>query len=110
MQVILGDYVGAILGLVRDGLSWRLDPLGVRMRWYNTVVDFCGSEYWSQEIREASHGLTPRGTGNACSIEFNLLYRWHATLSKEDTQWTESVFKSVFNTDDYSSVCYSTFL
>lgn len=30
MQVILGDYVGGILGLVRDGLSWRLDPLAVR--------------------------------------------------------------------------------
>ena len=30
MQGILGDYVGAILGLVRDGLSWRLNPLEVR--------------------------------------------------------------------------------
>lgn len=30
MRVILGDYVGAILGLVRDGLDWRLDPLAVR--------------------------------------------------------------------------------
>ena len=29
MQIILGDYVGAILGLVRDGLSWRLKPLEV---------------------------------------------------------------------------------
>lgn len=28
-QVIFGDYVGAILGLTRDGLSWRLDPLAV---------------------------------------------------------------------------------
>ncbi|KAK0495168.1 hypothetical protein EDD18DRAFT_1013224, partial [Armillaria luteobubalina] len=27
MQIILGDYVGAILGLVRDGHAWRLDPL-----------------------------------------------------------------------------------
>lgn len=29
MQVILADYVGSILGLVRDGLTWRLDPLAV---------------------------------------------------------------------------------
>ena len=29
MQMVLGDYVGAILGLVRDGLDWRLDPLSV---------------------------------------------------------------------------------
>ena len=30
MQIILGDYVGAILGLVRDGYSWRLKILEVR--------------------------------------------------------------------------------
>lgn len=29
MQTILRDYVGAILGLVRDGSPWRLDPLMV---------------------------------------------------------------------------------
>ncbi len=29
MQIILGDYVGAILGLVRDGSPWRLKVLEV---------------------------------------------------------------------------------
>jgi len=29
VQTILRDYVGAILGLARDGSSWRLDPLMV---------------------------------------------------------------------------------
>jgi prostaglandin-endoperoxide synthase 2 len=29
VQTILRDYVGAILGLVRDGSPWRLDPLMV---------------------------------------------------------------------------------
>jgi linoleate 10R-lipoxygenase len=29
VQVILRDYVGAILGLARDGSPWRLDPLMV---------------------------------------------------------------------------------
>lgn len=29
MQIILTDYVAGILGLVRDGLTWRLDPLAV---------------------------------------------------------------------------------
>lgn len=24
-QIVLGDYVGSIIGLTRDGLSWRLD-------------------------------------------------------------------------------------
>ncbi|KAH9033668.1 hypothetical protein EDB84DRAFT_1596280 [Lactarius hengduanensis] len=27
MQIILRYYVGSILGLVRDGSSWRLDPM-----------------------------------------------------------------------------------
>lgn len=30
-QIILGDYVGAILGLSRDGSCWRLDPLEVSL-------------------------------------------------------------------------------
>ena len=29
VQIILRDYVGAILGLVRDGSPWRLDPIMV---------------------------------------------------------------------------------
>jgi linoleate 10R-lipoxygenase len=29
VQIILGDYVGAILGLARDGLTWRLNPMEV---------------------------------------------------------------------------------
>jgi hypothetical protein len=34
MQIILGDYVGGILGLVRDGLTWRLNPLEVSNKTY----------------------------------------------------------------------------
>ncbi|KAJ6467001.1 heme peroxidase [Mycena sanguinolenta] len=86
MQIILGDYVGAILGLVRDGYSWRLDPLS--------------------QSREPTHDLTPRGEGNVVSIEFNLLYRWHATLSKKDTEWTEDLFKELFEVEgkDFGSL------
>ncbi|KAL0563971.1 hypothetical protein V5O48_018086 [Marasmius crinis-equi] len=73
VQIILGDYVGAILGQVRDGHDWRLDPL--------------------MEVRQANHELAPRGEGNVISIEFNLLYRWHATLSQEDEQWTKAEFQ-----------------
>lgn len=29
MQIILTDYVGCILGFVRDGVTWRIDPLKV---------------------------------------------------------------------------------
>ncbi|KAL1717727.1 heme peroxidase [Schizophyllum commune] len=85
MQVILADYVGAILGLVRDGLPWRLDPL--------------------MTMRRESHEFSPQGEGNVVSIEFNLLYRWHAALSAQDTKWTEGLFKSVFGEDvDFDKV------
>ncbi|KAH8809675.1 heme peroxidase [Flagelloscypha sp. PMI_526] len=79
MRVTLGDYVGAILGLTRDGHSWRLDPLA--------------------EMRHLDHSVSPKGEGNVCSVEFNLLYRWHATLSSEDTKWTEGVFRGIMGPD-----------
>ncbi|KAI9454114.1 heme peroxidase [Russula earlei] len=72
VQIILRDYVGAILGLARDGFPWRLDPLA------NT--------------REFNHEVSPRGQGNVVSVEFNLLYRWHAAISEPDVRWTENIF------------------
>lgn len=84
MNIILGDYVGAILGLVRDQSDWRLDPL--------------------MTIRELSHNFAPVGEGNVVSVEFNLLYRWHATLSEQDTAWTESVFNEIFEGNDLSKI------
>jgi hypothetical protein len=69
---------------VRDGYSWRLDPLSAS--------------------RELAHDLTPRGEGNVVSVEFNLLYRWHATLSKEDTAWTENMFHELFEGQEFSTV------
>ncbi|KAJ7489461.1 heme peroxidase [Mycena latifolia] len=90
MKIILGDYVGAILNLVHDGYSWRLDPLS--------------------QSREASHDLTPRGEGNVVSIEFNLLYRWHAALSEKDTEWTENLFKKLFDGQDFSTITIQDFM
>ncbi|KAG2004633.1 heme peroxidase [Coprinopsis cinerea AmutBmut pab1-1] len=80
MHIILGDYVGAILGLVRDGSDWRLDPM--------------------MTMRSRNHDFVPVGEGNVVSTEFNLLYRWHATLSDEDTKWTESLFQKMFSGKD----------
>ncbi|TFY60825.1 hypothetical protein EVJ58_g4902 [Rhodofomes roseus] len=73
MQVILGDYVGAILGLTRDGLGWRLNPL--------------------------------EGEGNMVSAEFNLMYRWHATSSAQDTEWVDALFKGMFGGKSGGEVC-----
>ncbi|KAG2059443.1 heme peroxidase [Suillus hirtellus] len=75
MQIILTDYVGGILGLVRDGLTWRLNPL--------------------QGFREQTHDVSPRGAGNAVSLEFNMLYRWHAAMSRQDEAWIERTFKNI---------------
>ncbi|KAK7062576.1 hypothetical protein VNI00_000064 [Paramarasmius palmivorus] len=85
VQIILGDYVGTILGLARDGRDWRLDPL--------------------MEMRQLNHEFAPRGEGNVVSVEFNLMYRWHATLSRKDSEWTEDVFHQYLGKDtDLSQV------
>lgn len=47
-------------------------------------------------MRESDHEVSPRGEGNVVSVEFNLLYRWHATLSQHDTQWTTEMFDNIF--------------
>ncbi|KAG6878460.1 hypothetical protein C0993_006300 [Termitomyces sp. T159_Od127] len=84
------DYVGAILGLVVDGTAWRLDPL--------------------MDMRESDHSVSPRGKGNVVSIEFNLMYRWHATLSEQDAEWTEQEFKHFFRGRDPAEVTTTDFI
>ncbi|KAG0695853.1 heme peroxidase [Suillus ampliporus] len=89
VQIILTDYVGGILGLVRDGLTWRLDPL--------------------QEFREETHSVSQRGAGNAISLEFNMLYRWHAAISRKDEEWLVHTFKGLFAGEDPSTVTVEEF-
>ncbi|KAJ3767452.1 linoleate diol synthase [Lentinula raphanica] len=74
--VIFSDYVSCILGLVRQGSSWSLNPFG--------------------EMRNLDHSEFERGRGNSCSVEFNCLYRWHATTSKEDEQWTLQMMQQIW--------------
>ncbi len=57
-------------------------------------------------MRESSHELSPTGQGNVVSIEFNLLYRWHATLSQPDTEWTTRSFSHAFPGKDISKVSW----
>lgn len=37
-----------------------------------------------------------RGVGNQVSVEFNLLYRFHAAVSKRDDKWTAEFFQGIF--------------
>jgi hypothetical protein len=60
-------------------------------------------------MRKVTHEVVPVGEGNVCSIEFNLLYRWHATLSAEDTEWTEKAFKQMFGGKNVSEVTVEEF-
>ncbi|KAJ7249642.1 heme peroxidase [Mycena rebaudengoi] len=73
---IVGDYVAGFLeGVVSPLLNDAFSPLD----------DSAGEP-------------VSRGQGNQCSIEFNILYRWHAVLSQADEQWTEQIFGKVFGT------------
>jgi linoleate 10R-lipoxygenase len=90
VQIVLGDYVGGILGLTRDGNPWRLN-----------LVD---------SFRELGHELSPQGQGNVVSLEFNLLYRWHTCVSEQDTKWTEEEFSQLFKDKDLSTLTPTEFL
>lgn len=74
VNVILYDYIRTILNLNRTDSDWVFDP---RME----------SE------------LTPSGVGNQVSAEFNLVYRWHSTLSEKDVAWTEKKYQEVVGED-----------
>lgn len=51
-----------------------------------------------------NNSVSPRGEGNVVSVEFNLMYRWHSTLSEPDTAWIEQKFHSLIGGRDFSQV------
>ncbi|KAL6717332.1 hypothetical protein ACLMJK_005247 [Lecanora helva] len=74
INCILKDYVRTILELNRTESDWDLDPRSVKLT-----------------------GPTANGsTGNQVSAEFNLVYRWHAVLSKKDDAWVQDMYKRLF--------------
>lgn len=49
-----------------------------------------------QAFRESDHRVSPRGQGNAVSVEFNLLYHWHASICQHDEAWLSGRFEQLF--------------
>lgn len=70
VNIILIDYVRTILDLNRTDSNWQLNPRA--------------------EVKDL-----PLGVGNQVSAEFNLVYRWHSTVSDRDEKWTREIMEEV---------------
>ena len=70
--VVLKDYVAAILNTPRSNSMW----------WLNL----------GDEIKSGADRVE-RGTGNVVSVEFAVLYHWHAALSAADGKWMEDLLR-----------------
>ncbi|KAL8280949.1 hypothetical protein RQP46_006628 [Phenoliferia psychrophenolica] len=82
-HIVLGDYVATILNTPRAKSLWALDLGG-------------------EIIGKA--GRLERGGGNSVSIEFNIAYHWHASMSKKDAAWIDAVFTAMFDGKDLNTV------
>lgn len=71
VNIILIDYVRTILNLNRTDDNWQLNP-------------------------RADMENVPIGVGNQVSAEFNLVYRWHSTVSDKDEKWTQDIWDKMF--------------
>jgi cytochrome P450 len=85
INIVLLDYVRTILNLNKTNSNWALNPR----------ADIEGVEVAS---------------GNQVSAEFNLVYRWHSTISERDEKWTEEFIKSKFQGMDPNTVPLPVFL
>ncbi|RDA87471.1 hypothetical protein CP532_2800 [Ophiocordyceps camponoti-leonardi (nom. inval.)] len=74
VNISVHDYLRAITNTHRSASDWTLDPR------VDTV---------------AADG-TPHAVGNQVSVEFNLLYRFHACISKKDERWMNEFFLKLF--------------
>ncbi|KAL6238146.1 Psi-producing oxygenase A [Aspergillus navahoensis] len=90
-NIILKDYVRTILNINRTDSTWSLDP---RM-----------------EMKDGLLGeAAAMATGNQVSAEFNLVYRWHACISKRDEKWTEDFHREIMPGVDPSTLSMKDFV
>jgi hypothetical protein len=85
INIILRDYVRVILNLNRTDTTWTLDPR-------DQAFDAFDSE-----------GI-PKGVGNQVSVEFNLIYRWHATVSNRNEAWLNDFMGKLWPGQDPATI------
>lgn len=80
MNITLHDYIRGITNVHHSTSTWTIEP--------------------RVDIPEGSLGqgsaAVERGVGNQVSSEFNLLYRFHSSISQRDDKWSQMFFKDVF--------------
>ena len=79
INICLHDYLRGLTNTHHSDSSWTLDPR----------VDIQTAGPFDKE------GV-PRGVGNQVSAEFNLLYRFHSTISLRDEAWLNEFFSGLF--------------
>ncbi|CAO2655875.1 Nn.00g046780.m01.CDS01 [Neocucurbitaria sp. VM-36] len=77
INIVLNDYVRTILNLQRVQSSWSLDPR----------VDI---------ERILGQKNIEKASGNQISVEFNLIYRWHSTISVKGEHWLNDHMARIF--------------
>lgn len=85
VNIILIDYVRTILDLNRTDSNWQLNPRA--------------------DMKNVACGI-----GNQVAAEFNLVYRWHSTVSDRDEKWTKEMWNTMFKGRDPKDVCKYEFL
>ncbi|KAK8256469.1 hypothetical protein IWZ00DRAFT_541955 [Phyllosticta capitalensis] len=77
INICLHDYLRGLTNTHHSASDWTLDPRVA----VNRLFDADG---------------VPRGVGNQVSAEFNLMYRFHSTISQRDEKWINKFFSDLF--------------
>jgi hypothetical protein len=87
IQVAIHDYLRALMGFHQWDTNFTLEPRS-----------------------DIDHHNVSRGIGNQVTVEFNLLYRFHCAISKNDEDYTKEYMKTKLEFDDPDEVDLETFM
>ena len=77
INISIHDYLRVLMRVHLKNTPWTLDP---RKEIPLAMIDPRGVQ---------------RGRGNQVSVEFNVLYRFHSPLSRQDVRWTNEFLKNL---------------